>query len=71
MGSVIKGTRKNTSLRGTALFDVLSVKISATVSALAYRKKPQTKKTKKKRKTEKNEKNPSKDNFTYKGVKNP
>ena len=43
-------------------FDVLNVKIGSTVSALACRKNPQTKKWKKK---------PSKDNFTCTGVKNP
>jgi len=56
---------KGTSLRGTTPVDVLSVTIGAVVSALACRKNPRTKK----RNNEK--KKPSKDNFTYTGVKNP
>jgi len=48
-GSIINGTPQNTSLLGTTPFDVLSVKVGATVSVLACRKNPQTKK---KRKTE-------------------
>jgi len=63
MESIINQTPKGTSLRGTMPFDVLSVKIGATVTARACWKNPQMKKNEKKK--------PSKDNFTYTGVKNP
>jgi len=49
MGSIINGTPKGTSLCGMTPFDVLSVKIGATVSALACQKNPQKNKNEKKK----------------------
>ena len=48
-GAWLTGPQKGKSLCGTTPFDVLSVKIGATVLALACRKNPQTKKKRKKR----------------------
>jgi len=62
MGSIINGTPKGTSLRGTTPFDVLSVKIGETVSALPCRMYTTNEKKKKK---------PSKETSPIRGSKPP